>query len=49
MEAFVKPLLRTGRIDSAIAQLRGTGSVLAATVVQGGNALFGLAQWTCRR
>jgi len=37
------------RSDNAIAQLRGAGSVLAATMVQGGNALFGLAQWTCRR
>ncbi|MDQ3617127.1 MAG: rRNA methyltransferase [Pseudomonadota bacterium] len=38
--AEIVPLLRMGRSDNAIAQLRGAGFVLAATVVQGGNALF---------
>lgn len=34
------PLVRLGREDNAIAQLRGAGFVLAATVVRGGGDLF---------
>ena len=34
------PLVRLGRDDNAIAQLRGAGFVLAATVVRGGSDLF---------
>lgn len=34
------PLVRLGRDDNAIAQLRGAGFTLAATVVQGGRDLF---------
>ena len=36
------PLVRLGRSDNAIAQLRSAGFTLAATVVQGGKPLFGL-------
>ncbi|TBR08171.1 MAG: rRNA methyltransferase [Lysobacter sp.] len=35
------PLVRLGRSDNAIAQLRGAGFSLAATVVDGGDDLFG--------
>src|SRR5690606_19624033 len=34
------PLVRLGREDNAIAQVRGAGFSLAATVVQGGNDAF---------
>jgi TrmH RNA methyltransferase len=34
------PFVRMGRDDNAIAQLRGAGFVLAATVVRGGESLF---------
>lgn len=34
------PLVRMGRPDNAIAQLRGAGFALAATVVRGGDSLF---------
>lgn len=34
------PLVRLGRSDNAIAQLRGSGFTLAATVVKGGSDLF---------
>ncbi len=34
------PLVRLGRTDNAIAQLRGVGFTLAATVVKGGSNLF---------
>jgi TrmH RNA methyltransferase len=34
------PMVRLGRSDNAIAQLRGAGFVLAATVVKGGSDLF---------
>lgn len=34
------PLVRLGRTDNAIAQLRGAGFTLAATVVQGGSNVF---------
>jgi RNA methyltransferase, TrmH family len=38
--AEVVPMVRLGRTDNAIAQLRSTGFTLAATVVQGGSDLF---------
>ena len=38
--AEVVPMVRLGRSDNAIAQLRSVGFVLAATVVQGGRDLF---------
>ncbi|HEY0662345.1 MAG TPA: TrmH family RNA methyltransferase [Lysobacter sp.] len=38
--AEVVPMVRMGRSDNAIAQLRSAGFVLAATVVQGGSDLF---------
>ena len=37
------PMVRLGRSDNAIAQLRSVGFVLAATVVQGGRNLFATA------
>ena len=37
------PLVRLGRDDNAIAQLRGAGFTLAATVVHGGSDLFATA------
>ena len=37
------PLVRLGREDNSIAQLRGAGFVLAATVVRGGGDLFATA------
>lgn len=36
------PLVRLGRSDNAIAQLRGAGFALAATVVEGGDDLFSI-------
>lgn len=36
------PLVRLGRTDNSIAQLRGAGFTLAATVVEGGSDLFAL-------
>ncbi|MFC3550881.1 TrmH family RNA methyltransferase [Lysobacter cavernae] len=38
--AEVVPMVRLGRTDNAIAQLRSAGFTLAATVVQGGSDLF---------
>lgn len=38
--AEVVPLVRMGRPDNAIAQLRGAGFALAATAVRGGDSLF---------
>ena len=38
--AEVVPMVRLGRTDNSIAQLRSTGFTLAATVVQGGSDLF---------
>jgi TrmH RNA methyltransferase len=38
--AEVVPLVRLGRSDNAIAQLRGAGFAMAATVIEGGQDLF---------